>query len=90
MRLVVDDKKIKKELVRLNKSIRAAYLAWKKIVENDGFEGLRQCKGFRFEKLRGQREGQMSCRLSRGYRIIFIKYKSTVIVTVLEINKHEY
>ncbi|MGR3177234.1 MAG: type II toxin-antitoxin system RelE/ParE family toxin [Candidatus Anammoxibacter sp.] len=75
---------------KLDKSIRAAYSAWKWIVINNGIEGLRNVKGFHFEKLKGKRKGQYSCRLNKGYRVFFKKIVNTIIIEVLEINKHAY
>lgn len=90
MKLYVDDKKVLKTLNKLEKPVRAAYSAWKNILSNEGMEGLRNIKGFHFEKLKGNRKGQHSCRLNRGYRVIFIKTDISVIIEVLEVNKHEY
>jgi plasmid maintenance system killer protein len=90
MKIYVDDKKVLKTLKKLGKPVRAAYSAWKNILSNEGMEGLRKIKGFHFEKLKGNRKGQHSCRLNRGYRVIFIKTDISVIIEVLEVNKHEY
>lgn len=40
----------------------------------------------------GQRKGERSSRLSRGYRVIYKELESgeIVIILVLEVNKHVY
>ncbi len=86
----VNDKKVVKTLNKLDKSIRAAYSAWKAIVSNHGFGGLRKVKGFHFEKLKGKRKGLNSCRLNKGYRVFFKKINNVFVVEVVEINKHDY
>ena len=90
MKYFVDDSGVIKALEKLDKSIRAAYSAWKNITVHFGIEKLREIKGFHLEKLKGARQGQLSCRLNRSYRVIFKLEKGAFIVIVLEVNKHEY
>lgn len=90
MNCIVDDSRIIKVLEKLPKEICAAYSVWRNIVLMDGLKGLRMVKGFHFEKLKGNRGGQYSCRLNRGYRVIFIRGCDVIIVVVLEVSKHEY
>ena len=90
MTYVVDERKILKTLNKLDKSIRAAYSAWKGIVTNHGLSELRAVKGFHLEKLKGKRKGQYSCRLNRGYRVFFKEINNNIEIEVLEINKHAY
>lgn len=40
--------------------------------------------------VKGWRTGQYSCRLNRGYRVIFLQDADKVLVIVLEVNKHGY
>ena len=86
MTYIVDERKISKALNKLDKSIRAAYSAWKGIASNHGFRGLRNVKGFHFEKLKGERKGQYSCRRNRGYRVFFKQFDKNFMIEVLEIN----
>ena len=90
MRHVVNEDKVVKVLCKLPIEIRSAYSVWRDIVLEDGLKGLRMVKGFHFEKLKGNRFGQCSCRLNRGYRVIFEKQKNNFTVVVLEVTKHEY
>ena len=48
--------------------------------------------GYHDEPLRGDREGQRSIRLSRGYRAIYTVDDGGVpeVVTVEEVSKHDY
>ena len=70
--------------------VQSKYSYWKKVVINNGVNKLSQIRGFNFEKLKGNRMGQFSCRLSKGYRIIFEIRSKEFYVLVLEMNKHEY
>ena len=57
-----------------------------------GSESIRKVPGYHDETLKGDRKGQRSIRLSRGYRAIYeVREKRTVeFVSVEEVNKHEY
>jgi len=90
VRYVVNEEKVVKALCKFPIEIRSAYSVWKSIVLEDGLKGLRMVKGFHFEKLKGSRLGQFSCRLNRGYRVIFQKEKDSFIVVILEVTKHGY
>lgn len=87
---LINDSKIRKQITKLPKHVQAKYSYWRTFVINDGVEKLSIIRGFNFEKLSGDRAGQYSCRLSKGYRVIFEIYKETVTVYVLEVNKHAY
>jgi proteic killer suppression protein len=52
----------------------------------------RKYKGFHDEPLKGQRKGQRSVRLSKGYRAIYqeITPGNYEIIEIIEVNKHEY
>ena len=85
----IDEGYIVRSIGKLPKEIRSTYSVWRNILVNEGFKGLiREIKGFHFEKLRGERFGQYSCRLNRGYRVIFVQEHNKTIV--LEVNKHGY
>jgi len=61
-------------------------------VERDGLELTRRIPGYQDEPLHGDRQGQRSIRLSRGYRALYvIRVDQTVeFVSVEEVSKHEY
>ncbi|MFH1223580.1 MAG: hypothetical protein V1647_04485 [Pseudomonadota bacterium] len=88
--VVVEDKDVVKALKKVPLHIRSNYLYWKRLVMNEGLDKLIQVRGFNFEKLKGDRMGQYSSRLSRAYRIIFEIRNEELCVLVLEMNKHEY
>ena len=66
------------------------YELWKEIVFRHGPEKLRGFPGFHDEKLKGQREGERSSRLSLQYRVIYAVDRRIVTVFVLEITPHKY
>lgn len=90
MGIILDESRVIKALEKLPKWVRAAYSVWRRVLLDDGFEGLRSVKGFHLEKLKGWREGQYSCRLNRGYRVIFMQDVDKTLVAVLEVSKHGY
>ena len=66
------------------------YELWKNLVFRHGPDKLREFPGFNDEKLKGERRGQRSSRLSLQYRVIYKVEKDIVTVFVLEITPHEY
>ena len=66
------------------------YELWKSLVFRHGPEKLREFPGFHDEKLKGNRAGQRSSRLSSQYRVIYAVEKEIVTVLVLEITPHKY
>ena len=66
------------------------YELWKDIVFRHGPEKLREFPGFHDEKLKGDRAGQRSSRLSLQYRVIYTVEKEVVTVKVIDINAHKY
>jgi proteic killer suppression protein len=47
------------------------YELWKNIIFRHGPEKLKEFPGFHDEKLKGERKGQRSSRLSEQYRVIY-------------------
>ncbi len=66
------------------------YELWKDIVFRHGPEKLREFPGFHDERLKGERKGQRSSRLSLQYRVIYRVERDIVTVFVLEITPHKY
>jgi len=53
---------------------------------------VRKLPGYHDEPLKGDRKGQRSVRLNRAYRAIYEESEDgqLTIITVLEVNKHDY
>jgi len=66
------------------------YELWKAIVFRHGPDKLREFPGFHDEKLKGNRLGQRSSRLSLQYSVIYTVQRDIVTVVVLEITPHKY
>jgi len=86
-----------KEHRDIEKSCRKAPIAivkkyelWKNIVFRHGPGKLREFPGFHDKKLKEQREGQRSSRLSLQYRVVYSVNSNTVTIYVLEITPHNY
>lgn len=81
-----------KQIKKLPKHIAAAYHTWVRSVELDGVRTTRKLPGYHDEPLKGDRKGQRSVRLSRGYRVIYEETESgsVILIGVQEVNKHEY
>jgi proteic killer suppression protein len=80
-----------KDLERLPGHIVMKLNAWRDAVEKQGLEEVRKVPGFHDEALKGDRKGQRSIRLSRGYRALYRMVQGEQsYVLVEEVNKHEY
>ena len=90
--LVTVTRQAEKQLKRVPAHIRAAVYLWVESVERLGLARVRQIPGYHDEPLKGQRLGQRSIRLNRAYRLFYEEdiRDQTVLVTVIEVNKHEY
>jgi toxin HigB-1 len=76
----------------LPKHVVRKLMLWVDAVENDGLEVVRRVPGFHDEPLHGQRRGQRSIRLSKGYRAVYELNSAGTIefVQVEEVTKHAY
>ena len=82
----------RKDLKKVPKHIVKNFQRWALLVEEFGLVEVRKIKGFHDEPLVGNRSGQRSVRLSKAYRLFYVELPDGEIniVTVLEVNKHEY
>jgi proteic killer suppression protein len=67
---IKEHRNIEKICRNLPPAVVKKYELWKNIIFRHGPEKLREFPGFRDEKLKGEREGQRSSRLSLQYRVI--------------------
>ena len=81
-----------KQLERVPKHIALKCKYWVDLVETYGIQYARRIPGFHDEPLQGGRGGQRSVRLNRAYRVIYRSFeeRNLIIITVLEVNKHDY
>ncbi len=66
------------------------YELWKDLIFRHGPGILKEFPGFHDEKLKGERRGQRSSRLSLQHRVIYSVEKDMVAVYVLEITPYKY
>ena len=90
MYTVLEQRGVVKILRKVPTEIKRNYLAWKRIVELEGPEGLRLIKGFHDEALQGQWKGFRSSRLNRQWRVVYKIDKEQLVIYVIEINPHDY
>jgi toxin HigB-1 len=85
-------KRAVKDLKKVPAHIKSKLLLWVDAVERTGVYEVRKIVGYHDEPLSGERKGQRSIRLSKGYRAIYSISKSGAmeIVSIEEVNKHEY
>ncbi len=81
---------IKKACIKAPKAVIKKYELWKSLVFRHGPAKLREFPGFHDEKLKGDRAGQRSSRLSLQYRVIYEVERKQVTVFVLELTPHDY
>ncbi len=81
-----------RQLLAVPKHIRTKLQAWAALVTGSGLRHARLIPGYHDEPLHGRRQGQRSIRLSRSYRAFYVVTDEgdVEIVTVLEVNKHDY
>ena len=89
---VIIHRKARKEIEKLPKIIVDALIAWIRLVEKEGLSEYRKISGYHDEPLRGARLGQRSVRLNKAYRAFYVLSANgeIEIVTVIEVNKHDY
>lgn len=87
---IKEHRDIEKICKKLPPAIVKKYELWKDIIFRHGPDKLREFPGFHDEKLKGERKGQRSSRLSQQYRVIYIVERDIVTVLVLEISPHNY
>ncbi len=87
---ILEHKSIQKTCRKLPVQVLKKYELWKDIVFRHGPDKLKEFPGFHDEKLKGDRSGQRSSRLSIQYRVIYVVKRNTVTIRVLDINPHDY
>lgn len=87
---VLEHRGVAKQLQRTPQVIQRNYVAWKRIVEWNGPQGLRRIKGFHDEALKGEWRGFRSSRLNRQWRVIYTIDQDHLVVYVVEIHPHTY
>lgn len=87
---VYNPKSCRKKLAKMPKEVRIKTAIWVNTVEFNGVTEARKIPGYHDEPLQGQRFGQRSIRLNRGYRLIYKENKSEKKIFILEVTKHEY
>ncbi len=68
---VVESKSAEKELDKSPHEIKISYEIWARLIEEHGFQVLRQFSGYRDEALKGDWSGHRSSRLNRQWRVIY-------------------
>lgn len=81
-----------KQLNKVPKYIKEALYLWAATVHKIGVEEVRKIKGYHDEPLLGERWGQRSIKLNRSYRAIYEQKddKELILISVVEVNKHDY
>ncbi len=87
---IKEHRDIAKKCLKLPLNLVKKYELWKNIVFRHGPEKLKEFPGFHDEKLKGERKGQRSSRLSDQYRVKNMVERDIVTVLVLEITPHKY
>jgi addiction module RelE/StbE family toxin len=87
---IKEHRDIAKQCLKLPLTMVKKHELWKNIVFRHGPEKLKEFPGFHDEKLKGERKGQRSSRLSDQYRVIYKVERDVVTVLVMEITSHKY
>ncbi|MDX2346715.1 MAG: type II toxin-antitoxin system mRNA interferase toxin, RelE/StbE family [Legionella sp.] len=89
---IVLTKKAQKDVLKVPSHIKTKLLLWVSSVELFGIQKMRTVPGYFDKALKGDRFGQRSIRLSRGYRAFYSvsREKNIELISIEEVNKHEY
>jgi len=87
---VITTRKFEKQLDDVPEYIRLKAMNWIFMIELRGIQEISKAKGFHDEPLIGKRKGQRSIRLNRAYRLIYRVLEESLIIELLEVNKHDY
>lgn len=87
---IYEHRNVPKAIRRFPVWIAKEYEVWKDLVHRHGPEVLKNYPGYHDEKLKGDRKGQRSSRLSHQYRVIYSVERDVVSIFVLEITPHKY
>lgn len=87
---IYEKKSLIKSLKTVPIHIRKEYEIWKRIVEIQGIQGLKEIKGYHDEALKGEWKGCRSSRLSLKWRVIYRAEKEQLEVYVIDVNAHDY
>ncbi len=80
-----------KQLKKLPTNVSDSLYYWITTVKTLGLYETRRISGYHDEPLRGDRIGQRSIRLNKSYRAFyFVNQHTEIIITIIEVNKHEY
>lgn len=87
---ILEKRQVQKAISKAPREVLVRYEAWKRIVEMNGPEGLREIKGFHDEALKGEWKGFRSSRLGIKWRVIYLVKREELEVYVFEVNPHDY
>jgi hypothetical protein len=90
MWIIKEHRGIRDACTRAPRAVVNKYDLWKSFVFRHGPSKLKEFQGFHDEKLKGDRTGERSSRLSLQYRVIYKVDRKNITAFVLEITPHKY
>lgn len=87
---IYEKKSLIKSLKTIPLHIKKEYEIWKRIIELQGIQGLREIRGYHDEPLSGEWKGFRSSRPSLKWRVIYMAEKEQLEVYVIDVNAHKY
>jgi mRNA-degrading endonuclease YafQ of YafQ-DinJ toxin-antitoxin module len=90
MWVVVEHRRVDKQLAAIPREVLKRYEKWKDIAMLSGPPGLRLIKGFHDESLSGEWKGHRSSRLGIQFRIIYCVVPAEQQFRVVSITAHDY
>jgi addiction module RelE/StbE family toxin len=88
--LILEHRRLDKQLAKLPTELLKRYEKWKDIAEFSGPQGLMAVRGFRDEALTGEWSGYRSSRLNQQYRVIYRMQDDRLEIRVVEVVPHDY
>ncbi len=92
MQVCIDLTAVKKDLAKLPQYIVLKLHSWIDLINRIGLDETRKIPGYHDEPLKGKRVGQRSIRLNKAYRVIYIEINQNEVhlISIIEVNKHDY
>ena len=90
MWLILEHRRVDRQLGSIPEDILKRYEKWKDIVTVSGSQGLSLIKGFHDESLRGEWKGYRLSRIGSKYRVIYKVVQNQILVQVVNITAHDY
>lgn len=90
MTRIIFSRTFEKQIEKVPGYVQKKVAAWIWAVQRNGLREVQKSPGLHDEPLKGDRHGQRSVRLNKGYRLIYWVLEKHVCIELIEVHKHDY